>query len=153
MPDNEEDVLAFDDASIERDLPSETDPEVTHPVHCPYFPEEKYERWRVYIIDKNNQQLITLSWQISTLIKNEEVRLLVFVPSCTWATLQVELLFDAPRERGTYIYTIMVKSDSYIDQEYSKDVQAGASSQLCKQNDLILQFDVNEAHIAASHPQ
>ena len=37
----------------------------------------------------------------------------------------MELRFGAPEKRGTYTYTVIVKSDSYIDQEYSKDVKVG----------------------------
>lgn len=36
---------------------------------------------------------------------------------------QVNLRFPAPDRKGIYTYTVVVKSDSYIDAEYYKDVK------------------------------
>ena len=47
------------------------------------------------------------------------------MPDC-----QVDLRFMAPEKKGTFIYTVLVKSDSYIDQEYTKDVKVSDAIRL-----------------------
>lgn len=70
-----------------------------HPVHCPFFPEDKKEFWWVYVVDRKKFVLITAPILVTTLYDTEEL----------------ELKFSAPRQPGSYNYTLVVRSDSYID--------------------------------------
>uniref|UniRef100_A0A1I7XEW2 SEC63 domain-containing protein n=1 Tax=Heterorhabditis bacteriophora TaxID=37862 RepID=A0A1I7XEW2_HETBA len=71
----------------------------THPVHCPYFPCDKFEWWLVEML-------------FYFLIFNFNVRF-----------IEVELRFPAPGQKGIYHYTLAVRSDSYMDADYSKDIK------------------------------
>ena len=85
----------------------------SHPVHCPLFPTAKQEHWWIYLTDRSgsssaaHQQqpnhLITLPFFMTNLVESESV----------------ELKFTAPASPGTYAYTVHVRSDSYVELDYS----------------------------------
>lgn len=77
----------------------ETKEKVSHRVYCPYFPEVKQEYWWLYIADRKKKQIISAPTQICTLKDTEEI----------------ELKFLAPKIPGTYSYTVILRSDSYLD--------------------------------------
>lgn len=77
----------------------ETKDRTTHQVHCPYFPSEKFEWWWVYLADKKNHNLITAPLQVCSLQDREEL----------------QLKFTAPSTPGQYIYSVYLRSDSYMD--------------------------------------
>uniref|UniRef100_A0A914WPP5 J domain-containing protein n=1 Tax=Plectus sambesii TaxID=2011161 RepID=A0A914WPP5_9BILA len=124
MPHDEEadeDDMVFDDDLIKKDLVLETKSKVTHPVHCPFFPDDKYEWWWVYMVDKRSKRLAAGPVQCTTLVEKEVV----------------ELKFAAPQKPGIYPYTVVVKSDSYLDCDINKE----------------LKLNVLEARTVTSHPQ
>lgn len=82
----------------------ESDPKKFHQVHCPYFPDDKQEFWWVYIVDRKRFAPVTAPIMVSNLVDTEEVK----------------LKFTAPRAPGTYTYTTVVRSDSYIDATIQK---------------------------------
>uniref|UniRef100_A0A914WFA9 J domain-containing protein n=1 Tax=Plectus sambesii TaxID=2011161 RepID=A0A914WFA9_9BILA len=104
---DEDDDMVFDDDLIKKDLVLETKSKVTHPVHCPFFPEDKYEWWWVYMVDKKSKRLAAGPVQCTTLV-NKEV---------------VELKFAAPQKPGIYTFTVAVRSDSYLDCDISKELK------------------------------
>ncbi|GMT00018.1 hypothetical protein PENTCL1PPCAC_22192 [Pristionchus entomophagus] len=82
----------------------------THPVHCPFYPGEKYEWW-----------WITLSFSE----KKGQRRLIAPVTSCKTLVNEqtVEIRFPAPETRGAYMLQLGVQSDSYIDCNYAMDIK------------------------------
>ncbi|GMR52909.1 hypothetical protein PMAYCL1PPCAC_23104 [Pristionchus mayeri] len=82
----------------------------THPVHCPYYPGEKYEWW-----------WLTLSFSE----KKGQRRLIAPVASCKTLVDEqtVEIRFPAPETRGSYMLQLGVQSDSYIDCNYAMDIK------------------------------
>lgn len=77
----------------------ETKEKISHRVFCPYFPEIKQEYWWLYMADRKKKQIITAPTQICTLKDHEEV----------------ELKFLAPKVPGTYTYSVILRSDSYLE--------------------------------------
>ncbi|KAL3881682.1 hypothetical protein ACJMK2_028087 [Sinanodonta woodiana] len=71
----------------------------SHPVHCPYFPEEKQEGWWLYVADRKNHMLISAPVQILSLKTSEEI----------------QLKFSAPLKPGLYTYSVILRSDCYFD--------------------------------------
>jgi len=88
----------FQEKVIKKQKVFETKPKKSHPVHCPYFPDDKQEFWWVYIVDRKKFALVTAPLLVTNLVDTEEV----------------ELKFSAPTV-GVYSYTIVVRSDSYVD--------------------------------------
>ena len=86
-----------DEARKENSL--ETKDRTTHQVHCPYFPGEKFEWWWVYLADKKSHNLITAPLQVCSLQDREDL----------------QLKFTAPSIPGQYIYSVYLRSDSYMD--------------------------------------
>lgn len=82
-------------------------PLCTHVVHCPYFPVEKFEGWWVYLVDRRTRQLITKPVYVATLQTEEEI----------------SLRFVAPSVPGSYLYTLCVRSDSYMDSDFSEIIR------------------------------
>lgn len=96
----------FHEKVIKRQKVFDKKPKKSHPVHCPYFPGDKQEFWWVYIMNKKNSALVTAPLLVTNLINNEEV----------------ELKFSASRV-GTHSYTIVVRSDSYVNFTFMKDTK------------------------------
>ncbi|KAF8771928.1 translocation protein SEC63 homolog [Argiope bruennichi] len=99
----------------------------SHPVHCPFFPDEKEEFWFVYLCDRKRHSLITAPYLVTNLVSKEEV----------------ELKFTAPEKPGIYTYSLMVRSDSYLDCDVVKTIKLDVKE--AKEVDLSkLQWDVSE---------
>ncbi|KAJ1359040.1 hypothetical protein KIN20_017653 [Parelaphostrongylus tenuis] len=81
----------------------------THLVHCPYFPPEKFEWW----------------WLILTMLDKKQRRLVCPTVACKTLVDQqtVELRFSAPPVKGVYHFQLSVRSDSYMDCDYNKDIK------------------------------
>lgn len=77
----------------------ETKKKVSHRVYCPYFPQIKQECWWLYVSDRKQNSLICSPVYICTLKDTEEI----------------ELKFLAPKTPGHYTYTVILRSDSYVD--------------------------------------
>lgn len=80
---------------------------MSHPVHCPYFPEEKQEYWWTYICDRKSRTLLTAPYYVTNLVDHEDV----------------QLKFTAPRWPGVYTFTVCLRSDSYIGMDQSLDLK------------------------------
>ncbi|VDM43129.1 unnamed protein product [Toxocara canis] len=79
----------------------------THPVHCPYYPGEKFEWWWLFLVDKKLRRLVVPGAHCTTLVDEQTV----------------EIKFGAPQQKGIYYYNLLVKSDSYVDCDYSLDLK------------------------------
>ncbi|VDP35033.1 unnamed protein product [Heligmosomoides polygyrus] len=81
----------------------------THLVHCPYFPSEKYEWWWLVMTmwDKKQRRLVCPTVACKTLVDEQTV----------------EMRFSAPPVKGTYNFQLSVRSDSYMDCDYNKDIK------------------------------
>ncbi|CAH8643229.1 unnamed protein product [Dicrocoelium dendriticum] len=90
---------------------SEPKPHCMHLVHCPFFPVDKFEGWWVYLVDRKTRQLVTRPVYVATLQTVEEV----------------PLRFVAPSAPGSYIYTLYVRSDSYVDSDFSETIRFSVS--------------------------
>ncbi|VDK69790.1 unnamed protein product [Cylicostephanus goldi] len=81
----------------------------THMVHCPYFPPEKYEWWWLVLtmLDKKQRRLVCPTISCKTLVDEQTV----------------EMRFSAPPTKGVYHFQLAVRSDSYMDCDYNKDIR------------------------------
>uniref|UniRef100_A0A1W7R9M8 Translocation protein SEC63 n=1 Tax=Hadrurus spadix TaxID=141984 RepID=A0A1W7R9M8_9SCOR len=105
----------------------ETKSKKSHSVHCPFFPEDKQEYWWVYIADKKRHSLITAPYLMTNLVEKEEV----------------ELKFTAPSKPGIYPYSVIVRSDSYLDLDVMKIIKMDVKE--AKEVDLTdVQWDISE---------
>lgn len=85
----------------------ETKSKETHLVHCPYFPAEKFEWWWLYIADRKNSILMSAPVHVCSLKDFEEF----------------QLKFSAPLRPGNYTYTVILRSDSYMDFDILKTIK------------------------------
>ncbi|XP_033739797.1 translocation protein SEC63 homolog isoform X2 [Pecten maximus] len=79
----------------------------SHPVHCPYFSDDRQEGWWLYVGDKKSHMLITAPVQIQTLKTKEEI----------------QLKFSAPVKPGVYTYFVILRSDSYLDFDQQQKIR------------------------------
>ncbi|XP_003373576.1 putative Sec63 domain protein [Trichinella spiralis] len=103
---DEEYLLNDPDLKKERAI-LETKSNVTHPVHCPYFCDEKYEWWWIFVCDRKRRLLVAPPIHVTTLVNEEEI----------------EIKFPAPIKPGQYVYQVCLRSDSYVDFCQFKDVK------------------------------
>lgn len=97
--DDEEEWDRFQERVIKKQKVFESKSKKSHSVHCPYFPDDKQEYWWVYLVDRKRHALVTAPLLVTSLVEKEEF----------------ELKFTAPHRPGSYTYTIVVRSDSYVD--------------------------------------
>ncbi|VDP15244.1 unnamed protein product [Soboliphyme baturini] len=102
-----ENEFPLDEDIMRKDKILETKSKITHPVHSPFFPEDKYEWWWVYICDRRHRLIVSLPVHVTTLVEEEEI----------------EMKFPAPSKPGIYTYQACLRSDSYLDCDLSKDVK------------------------------
>ncbi|CAD5209577.1 unnamed protein product [Bursaphelenchus xylophilus] len=109
LPDESEsdDDWGDDEVPLKKEALLESEPTDHHEVHCPLFPQEKHEWWYLYLIEKRTKNLASLIIPCKTL--NTEKTL--------------EMRISAPPEKGVYNFTLHIKSDSYLDFDYSQDVK------------------------------
>uniref|UniRef100_A0A0A9ZBA8 J domain-containing protein n=3 Tax=Lygus hesperus TaxID=30085 RepID=A0A0A9ZBA8_LYGHE len=119
---DDDDWARFQSNFRRRDRVLEGKSKLSHTVHCPYFPEEKQEYWWVYISDRKSRTLLTSPVHITALVEKEEV----------------QLKFTAPRWPGVYIFTVCLRSDSYLGFDQTTEIK----------------LDVKEApEVPTDHPQ
>ncbi|KAI1722542.1 dnaJ domain-containing protein [Ditylenchus destructor] len=90
-----------------KDTLLDSEPTNHHEVHCPYYTDEKYEWWYLYLVERKSRRLVSMVIPCKTLDKEKTV----------------ELRFSAPPQKGHYYFTLNVRSDSYLDSDYSIDVK------------------------------
>jgi translocation protein SEC63 len=73
--------------------------------------QEKHEWWWLYVADKKNHLLITAPVQVCSL-KHEE---------------SVQLKFSAPPKPGVYQYSVVLRSDSYMDFDQTQFIKVSAT--------------------------
>lgn len=119
---DDEDWSKFQSTFHRRDRVLEGKSKVSHSVHSPYFPEEKQEYWWVYVSDRKSRTLLTPPVHVTDLVEREEV----------------QLKFTAPRWPGVFIFTVCLRSDSYLGFDQTQDIK----------------LDVKEApEVPLDHPQ
>lgn len=84
--------------------------QISHSVHCPYFPLDKQEYWWVYITDRKNQLLLTAPYYVTNLVEHEEI----------------QLKFTAPFKPGQYTFAVCLRSDSYFGFDQMKDIKVAS---------------------------
>lgn len=97
----------FQEKVLKKQKVFESKPKKSHPVHCPYYPEDKQEFWWVYVVDRKRMSLVTAPLLVTSLVDTEEI----------------ELKFTAPPRPGTYSYTVIVRSDSYVDSTIQRPIR------------------------------
>lgn len=105
----DEEWSSFQQKVAKKEKVLETKSKQSHSVHCPYFPEDKQEYWWIYIADRKKHALITVPYLMTNLVDKEEV----------------ELKFTAPLKQGFYTYTVIVRSDSYVDFDLYETIKVG----------------------------
>ncbi|CAF4165328.1 unnamed protein product, partial [Rotaria magnacalcarata] len=111
--DNDEDTFLerFQQQQRKRET-LETKAKISHRVFCPFYPEIKQECWWLYVADKKHFSLISAPVYLCTLKDKEEI----------------EIKFSAPKIPGHYVYSVILRSDSYFDVDVMEnlafDVQA-----------------------------
>ncbi|XP_065197321.1 translocation protein SEC63 homolog [Sycon ciliatum] len=71
-------------------------------VHAPFFPDKKHEKWWLYVCDRRKKEIISPPQLLSTLSGTEEVK----------------TALPAPPKPCVLHYTVVLRSDSYLDAEY-----------------------------------
>lgn len=99
----------------------ETKAKVSHRVYCPYFPDIKQECWWLYVADRKSNNIICTPIYIQTLKDTEEF----------------ELKLMAPKTPGIYTYSVILRSDSYLDFDVIQNIK----------------LDVQPAKKVEEHPQ
>uniref|UniRef100_A0A1I8B790 J domain-containing protein n=1 Tax=Meloidogyne hapla TaxID=6305 RepID=A0A1I8B790_MELHA len=95
-----------EDFVTKKEVLLESEPTNYHEVHCPYFPGDKYEWWYIYLLERKTRKFVTMV-PCKTLDKEKTL----------------DLRFAAPSQKGNHFYTLHVRSDSYMDFDYSVDVK------------------------------
>ncbi|CAF3624233.1 unnamed protein product [Adineta steineri] len=112
----------------------ETKAKISHRVFCPFYPEIKQECWWLYVADRKHYSLISAPVYLCTLKDKEEV----------------EVKFSAPKIPGHYVYSVILRSDSYFDVDVMEnlafDVQAAK-----EMDDNHPQWDFSEEEGAANN--
>ncbi|CAK9296706.1 unnamed protein product [Gordionus sp. m RMFG-2023] len=103
-------------------------PKDTFEVHCPYFPEKKFERWWLYMADRKHSTLITAPLYITSLNNSEEF----------------QLKFPAPPKPGIYAFTVVLRSDSYLDCDFTKNVKLDVKEEK-KMEENHPQWDISDS--------
>ena len=88
--------------------------QISHSVHCPYYPQDKQEYWWAYITDRKQQMLLTAPYHITNLVEHEEI----------------QLKFTAPFKPGFYTFAVCLRSDSYFGFDQMKDIKVRFNFQL-----------------------
>lgn len=141
-PENDDQLSKLqNDVAARRQRLLEGKSQISHSVHCPYFPLDKQEYWWVYITDRKNQLLLTAPYYVTNLVEHEEV----------------QLKFTAPFKPGLYTFAVCLRSDSYFGFDQMKDIRVTLleciTYTLAVQL-LMYQMDVKEApEIPKDHPQ
>ncbi|KAI6203258.1 hypothetical protein M3Y94_00535600 [Aphelenchoides besseyi] len=102
---SEDDNWGDDEPIIKKEMLMDKEPTNHHEVHCPLFPNEKFEWWYLYLIEKKSRRLASMVVPCKTMDKEKEV----------------ELRFSAPPQKGVYYFTLVVRSDSYMDCDYTHE--------------------------------
>ncbi|XP_047985994.1 translocation protein SEC63 homolog isoform X1 [Leguminivora glycinivorella] len=79
----------------------------SHPVHCPYYPQDKQEYWWCYICDRKSHTLLTAPAHVTALLHETEL----------------QLRFTAPRWPQLYTLSACLRSDSYIGMDQQLDLK------------------------------
>lgn len=147
VEEDEEDWDKFQQKMSKKDKKAlETKSKVSHTVHCPYFADDKQEYWWIYLADKKKHALASIPVLMTNLTNKEEI----------------ELKFTAPPKPGVYQYSVIVRSDSYVDFDVSKPLKVSincdyALMRLTHFTTTSIHFDqqvdVKEAKEIVSHPQ
>ena len=95
------------DVALRRQRLLEGKSQVSHSVHCPYYPLDKQEYWWAYITDRKNQLLLTAPYHVTNLVEQEEI----------------QLKFTAPFKPGVYTFAVCLRSDSYFGFDQMKDIK------------------------------
>lgn len=152
--DDEEDWERFQKKSAKKSKGIDAKPRVSHPVHCPFFSDDKHEYWWIYLADKKRQALTSIPVLMTNLVEKE----------------QVELKLTAPTKPGVYTYHVVVRSDSYVDFDVVRMIKVSLpfvhhTHLIFRTSDALsdlltfrhalfpLQLDVKEAKIVEQHPQ
>lgn len=108
-PEKDDDQLEKlrNDVALRRQRLLEGKSQISHSVHCPYFPQDKQEYWWAYITDRKNQLLLTSPYHITNLVEREEI----------------QLKFTAPFKPGLYTFAVCLRSDSYFGFDLMKDIK------------------------------
>ncbi|CAF1011511.1 unnamed protein product [Brachionus calyciflorus] len=99
----------------------ETKAKISHRVYCPFFPDIKQECWWLYLADRKYNNIICNPIYVQTLKDTEEF----------------ELKFIAPKTPGNYTYSVVLRSDSYLDFDIIQNIK----------------LDVQQAKKIEEHPQ
>ena len=96
---DDEDWKRYQEDLVKKEKIMDSKPKTSHQVHCPFFPDDKYECWWIYLVDRKRNALASVPVLMSNLVEEEEI----------------ELKFTAPQKPGVYNYGAVVRSDSYVD--------------------------------------
>ena len=100
------------DVALRRQRLLEGKSQISHSVHCPYYPLDKQEYWWAYITDRKQQMLLTAPYHITNLVEHEEI----------------QLKFTAPFRPGLYTFAVCLRSDSYFGFDQMKDIKVTLNS-------------------------
>lgn len=62
---------------VKKETVLDSEPTNYHEVHCPFYPNDKYEWWYVYLVEKKMRRLISLVLPCKTLDNEKTVHFLI----------------------------------------------------------------------------
>lgn len=62
---------------VKKETILDSEPTNHHEVHCPLYPNDKYEWWYIYLVEKKMRRLISLVLPCKTLDKEKSVSTLI----------------------------------------------------------------------------
>nr|XP_022906015.1 translocation protein SEC63 homolog [Onthophagus taurus] len=107
VEDDDQEWEKFQEKLHKREKVLEGRSKISHAVHCPYYPQDKQEYWWTYVCDRKSKTLLTSPYHVTSLVDREEC----------------QLKFTAPIWKGTYTFTVCLRSDSYIGFDQQKDIK------------------------------
>ncbi|XP_034238792.1 translocation protein SEC63 homolog [Thrips palmi] len=97
----------FQTKASKREKALEGRSKISHPTHCPLYPDDKQEYWWVYISDRKSNTLLTSPYHVTSLVNTEEI----------------QLRFTAPRWTGMYTFHVCLRSDSYLGFDQMQEIK------------------------------
>jgi translocation protein SEC63 len=121
---DDEDWKRYQEDLAKKEKILDSKPKTSHLVHCPFFPDNKYECWWIYLIDRKKNALASIPVLMTNLIDEEEI----------------ELKFTAPIKPGVYNYAVVVRSDSYVDITSTQNLKVRSKGPLHSDLFICLKF-------------
>lgn len=76
--DDDEEIWKEHEGLVKKEILLESEPTTHHEVHCPFYPNDKYEWWYLYLVERKSRRLISMVVPCKTLNQEKTVSLIYF---------------------------------------------------------------------------